>query len=90
MLIEAAAAGCVLVSSAVSGISELIENDRSGLLVPERDAHTLADVLEVVANDRNLRRRLRAGALQVIRERFDLGRNVADLAKRFSEVSGGR
>jgi colanic acid/amylovoran biosynthesis glycosyltransferase len=90
VLIEAAAAGCVLVSSAVSGISELIENDRSGLLVPERDAHTLADVLELVADDRNLRRRLRAGAFQVIRERFDLGRNVADLAERFSEVSGRR
>lgn len=86
VLVEAAAAGCVVVSCAVSGIPELIEDDRSGLLVPERDARALADALERLADD-DLRRRLSAGGQQVVRERFDLARNVAELAERFSYVS---
>ena len=87
VLIEAAAAGCVVVSTAVSGIPELIEHGRSGLLVPERDAAALADALESLAADPLLRERLRQGGFDVLRERFDLERNAAALARKFAEVS---
>jgi glycosyltransferase involved in cell wall biosynthesis len=83
VLIEAAAAGCVLVSSPVSAIPELIEDGVSGLLVPERDEVALADALERLAGDSVLRGRLVAGAERIVRERFDLRRNVAELADRF-------
>ena len=83
VLIEAAAAGCVLVSAPVSGIPELIEDGVSGLLVPERDAESLADALERLAADPGLRADLARGAAEVVRERFDLTRNAGDLARRF-------
>lgn len=45
-LIEAMAAGCAVVGSAVPGVREIIEDGVDGLLVPEGDAQALADALE--------------------------------------------
>ncbi len=44
-LMEAMASGMVVVATDHSGIPELVEHGRSGLLVPERDATALADAL---------------------------------------------
>jgi colanic acid/amylovoran biosynthesis glycosyltransferase len=90
VLIEAAAAGCIPVSCAVSGIPELVDDGKTGLLVPERDPAALADALERLARDAALRSLLRQGCLRIIRERFDLERNVADLAERFANAGGAR
>lgn len=83
VLVEAAAAGCALVSTPVSGIPELVEDAASGLLVPERDEQALAHALERLAEDPELRRTLVAGADAILRERFDLRQNVTELAERF-------
>ena len=90
VLIEAAAAGCVVVSTPVSGIPELVQHGRSGLIVPERDAPALADAVESLAVDASLRERLRQGAFEILRERFDLERNARELARKFEEVSAAR
>ncbi|MEB3827946.1 glycosyltransferase [Phormidium sp. CCY1219] len=45
-LMEAMAMGLPVVSTYHSGIPELVENGRSGFLVPERDADSLAEKLE--------------------------------------------
>ena len=87
VLIEAAAAGCVIVSTPVSGIPELVEDGASGLLVPERDPMALADALERLAADPALRDRLRRGARAVVSERFDLARNVAELAAQLRRLA---
>lgn len=90
VLIEAAAAGCALVSTPISGIPELVEDGHSGLLVPPGDADALAAALERLAGDKTLQARLRQGARAVLEERFDLERNVADLAERFGEITAAR
>jgi glycosyltransferase involved in cell wall biosynthesis len=83
VLMEAAAAGCVCISTPVSGIPELIDDGVSGLLVPERDAVALARAIEQIVADPELRTRLREGAWTILRERYDLPRNVAELARVF-------
>ena len=83
VLIEAAAAGCVVASTPVSGIPELIVDGETGLLAPERDAASLADALQRLVEDPELVQRLRVGAAELVRERFDLRRNAAELAARF-------
>jgi glycosyltransferase involved in cell wall biosynthesis len=45
VLIEARAAGCAIVATAVDGIPEALENGRAGMLVPPRDVVALAEAL---------------------------------------------
>ena len=61
-LLEAMSAGLPAVGTAVSGIEEVIEHNRSGLLVPPADAQALADAILSLASDPVARRRLAAGA----------------------------
>ena len=62
-LLEAMSAGLPAVGTAVSGIEEVIEHDRSGLLVPPADAGALANAILSLASDPAARRRLAEGAV---------------------------
>ena len=92
-LMEAMACGLPVVSSAISGIPELVEDGRTGVLVPPQDSVALADALQRLARDSDLRSRMgRAGREKVLRE-FDLRTNTRELLKLFPggnppEVSG--
>lgn len=67
-LLEAMAAGCPVVASAVGGNPELVQDDRTGLLFPADDATALAACLARVAGDWALRARLsRQGRDHVMR-----------------------
>ncbi|HMQ30935.1 MAG TPA: glycosyltransferase family 4 protein, partial [Chloroflexaceae bacterium] len=88
VLMEAMASGVAVVASGISGIPELVEHERGGLLVPPRDAAALAAAIERLAGDAELRERLgQAGREKVLRE-FDLASNAAELAAAFKR--GGR
>ena len=86
VLIEAMALGVPVVSTAVTGIPELVEHGRTGLLVPERDPRALAEAIRTVVADRDLAGTLSAAARDRIEERFDLRRNVATLRELLEEV----
>jgi colanic acid/amylovoran biosynthesis glycosyltransferase len=77
--------GVPVVASNISGIPELVEHERCGLLVPPRDPQGLAAALERMYNDPTLRQRLgQAGREKVVHE-FDLYSNAAMLARHFSK-----
>ena len=71
-IIEAMLAGCPVVASAVGGNVELVEHERSGLLVPANDAGALAAAMARLAGDPALRATLAAEALVRARSRFSL------------------
>ncbi len=83
VLIEALAAGVPAVASDLSGIPELIETDVTGILVPPGDATALADALERLARDPDLRARLAAGGRARVAAEFDLDTNARRLIERF-------
>jgi len=68
-VLEAMAAGIPIVSSAIGGTEELIEDGRSGLLVPPGDAKALAAALRRLLGEPGLREQLATRA----RERVDTG-----------------
>jgi len=70
-LMEAMATGCPVVSTRVSGIPELIENDRDGLLVDPNQAQALADAMQRLLQDDELRDRVTRGARARIEQEFD-------------------
>ena len=82
VLMEAMASGLPVVTSAISGIPELVDSG-CGLLVLPGDATALADGLLKLKEDAKLRDRMgQAGRERVLRE-FDLRINTAALAKLF-------
>ncbi len=88
-LMEAMSSGVPVVASRLSGIPELVEDERTGLLVPARDAQALADALRRLYVDAALRHRLGEAARAKIFQEFDLSKNSATLATLFKTVATG-
>ncbi len=83
-LIEAMAMGCPVVSTTVSGIPELVEHGRTGLLVPPGDARMLAEALLTLLQDERLRLEMgRASRAKVVTE-FDLKESVDQVSALFA------
>jgi glycosyltransferase involved in cell wall biosynthesis len=85
VMVEAMAAGLPVVSTAVSGIPELVEDGRTGLLVPPDDAEALADAVWRLAKDPSLAARLAGAGRVTVAERFDgdaLTQTLVDLFTR--------
>jgi glycosyltransferase involved in cell wall biosynthesis len=61
-LLEALAAGAPVVATGVGGIPEVIVHEDNGLLVPAGDVDAIAEAIERVAGDADLRARLAARA----------------------------
>ncbi|MCB0208635.1 MAG: glycosyltransferase [Anaerolineae bacterium] len=86
-LMEAMAMEKPVVSTIVSGIPELIEHGRSGLLVPEKDSNALADALACLLDDEARRVALgKAGRTKVIEE-FEIEKNSCTLLKLFQSYT---
>jgi len=80
VLMEAMAMELAVVSTRISGIPELIEHGRNGLLTNPGDATALADALHLLKNNSELRLRLgKAGRETVIKE-FNIHRTAEQMA----------
>ena len=87
-LMEAMATGVPVVSTRVSGIPELVEDGRTGLLAPEKDAPALAGALERLYRDPELARRLARSGREHVLLRFNLQRNARQLRDRLAAAAG--
>lgn len=81
VLVEAMAMGIPVVSTQISGIPELIENDVNGFLVKDRDPAALADALADVLNDPELAARFGDAGRATVALEFDAKRNVEKIAE---------
>ncbi len=78
VLLEALAMGCPVVASRVNGVPELIEDHKTGLLVPPRDPQALAAAIQEILSDPTAASEMGAVGRAVVRERFTVDRMVAD------------
>jgi glycosyltransferase involved in cell wall biosynthesis len=53
--VEALSVGCPVIASAIGGLTDIVEHDRTGLLVPPADEQALAAALQRLVADRELR-----------------------------------
>jgi glycosyltransferase involved in cell wall biosynthesis len=89
VLLESLAQGTPVIASRVGGIPEVVEDGRSGLLVPPKDANALADALRKVFADPALARRLGHHGRTETVPRFTWDRLVDRLDAIYREVLGG-
>lgn len=87
-LMEAMACGTPVVSTAVSGIPELVENENTGLMVPPRDPVSLARAIRRLHTDPALRQRCIEGAVRRIRSEFDAGSEGEKIHRIIRSVRG--
>jgi len=92
-VMDAMAAGKAVVATRAGGLPELVEDGRTGLLVPPRDAQALsAAILDLLA-DRKKRERFGAAAREVAAKRFGHERMVEGTVRVYRELcptlSGG-
>jgi glycosyltransferase involved in cell wall biosynthesis len=81
-LVEAMAAGCPVIASALSGIPELVEHGVSGLLVDATHPERVAAAIRRLAHDPALRERMGKAGRARVRNQFD----VAITASSFIEL----
>lgn len=89
VLAEAMASGIPVISTAVSGIPELIEHRRNGLLVPQRDPEALAKAMEELLRDARLREALAAAGRESVCRMFDSSVTTARLFDLFQREAIG-
>lgn len=88
VLAEAQAMGIPVVSTTHGGIPEIIVNGVNGLLVPERDAGSLAAALVLLLGDGQRWRQFHQAALHNVELHFDLQAQTAQLESMYSETIG--
>lgn len=84
--LEAMAAGLPIVASAVGGIPELVQDGRTGWLVPPADPAALAQRLRELLHNPEQRRVMGAAGRARARERFSTDRMVAAIAKIYDDL----
>jgi glycosyltransferase involved in cell wall biosynthesis len=87
-LMEAMACGCAVVASEVGGNPELVSDGTTGLLFHAGNAVELADRLERLIGDENLRTRVGAASAESVRQRFSLQASVRRMEEIYEELLG--
>jgi colanic acid/amylovoran biosynthesis glycosyltransferase len=88
VLMEAMASGLPVIASRLSGIPELVEHERSGLLVDPGNPVALADALSRLAADPQLRSLLAEEGRRRVESEFDIRLNARKLAAMFTASRG--
>ena len=91
VLKEAGASSLPVVGTLHGGLPEIIDDGETGFLVPERDVDALADRLDRLATDRDLRGRMGVAGRRKMEVEYDLHTQVRrDLAGHYDAVRGSR
>jgi colanic acid/amylovoran biosynthesis glycosyltransferase len=84
-LMEAMASGRAVVSTAISGIPELVEHGTNGLLVQPGDAEALANAMKALLEDPQRAREMGVRGQQKVRAEFTIQDCVAQLVARLEQ-----
>jgi glycosyltransferase involved in cell wall biosynthesis len=84
-VMEAMAAGRAVVATDVNGARELMEDGKTGLIVPPKDPARLAEAVDLLIDDPALIRLFGKNGLERVRSRFTIPAMVGNLELYFSE-----
>ena len=85
-LLEAMALGKPVVASDIGGLSEIVQDGYTGLLVPPRDAYALAQALQALLGDPQRMKAMGMRAQRFVQEHHDVKHCVRQIEKNYLEV----
>ncbi len=85
-LLEAAAIGKPIVATNCGGIPEVVENDRSALLVPVDDVESLGNAILLLCENRSYANKLGSAAQKKIAEEYSLERQMELLSETYFQT----
>jgi glycosyltransferase involved in cell wall biosynthesis len=88
VLMEAAGLGKPIVATAVDGVPEILEDSRTGVLVPPGDPEALAAAVIRLLRDKDEAGRLAERAKSLVPSRFPLSRMVEQTQNLYLDVLG--
>jgi glycosyltransferase involved in cell wall biosynthesis len=90
VLAEGAAVGLPVVATAVGGVTDIVRDERTGLLAPSGDVAGLVHAMSQLLSDHELRERLGANARQVAIAEYSMALFGKRHAALYSDVRAGR
>jgi glycosyltransferase involved in cell wall biosynthesis len=85
-LIEAMAAGCPVVATAVGGVADVVEHERTGLLVPTNDAAALSLAWRRLLDDGEAAARMGSTARGSVLSRYGRARLLDEMRQLYLEL----
>ena len=87
VLVEAGAAGLPVVATATAGARDIVEQGRTGFLVPIEDASALARRASELLADQALRRKMGAAAREIIPVKFSPEKMFDEIVSQWRETA---
>jgi colanic acid/amylovoran biosynthesis glycosyltransferase len=84
--LDAMAAGLPVVATSVGGVPELLEDGKSGWLVPSRDVEALASRLHLLIGNPELRRSMGTAGYARVRDHFSAKQMTESFARLYDEL----
>ena len=89
VLAEGMAAGLPVIANDLGGMREVVADGVTGYLVPPGDAALLAERIDTLLADPELRRRMGVAGRERVRERFDIATRIKDYVVLYEELARG-
>jgi glycosyltransferase involved in cell wall biosynthesis len=83
---EALACGLPVVATTVGGIPDIVDSNRTGILVQQGDIQGLAEALVSLLQDSDCQARMGEAAYEFAREHLDARRTVVRLVELYREL----
>jgi glycosyltransferase involved in cell wall biosynthesis len=77
-----------VIGTRVGGIPELIHDGKSGYLVDARDSKAIAEKINLLLSDPQLRERMGENGYEIAQSRFDLRKNVRRVLQLYGITNG--
>lgn len=85
-ILEPMAAGLPIISTPVGGIPEAVEDNVNGFLIKSGDYKALAEKIDLLANDKDLREKMGQESLRIAKEKFDINVVINHLKEIYEEL----
>ena len=87
-ILEAMAAGRIVVATDVGGAAEAIVDQKTGVIVQPRDASSIAEAIEKISANRDAARLMAQNARLAVNEKFSMHKMIRTIESVYAKVNG--